>query len=43
MDPWPFVVAAYGLTFLGVAGTSLWSWRAARDAERRADSLRERN
>ncbi|MET0136821.1 MAG: heme exporter protein CcmD [Sphingobium sp.] len=40
MNPWPFVIAAYALTFLGVAGVSIWSWRAASGAEARADSLR---
>lgn len=39
MNPWPFVIAAYALTFLGTAGLSLASWRAMRAAERRADAL----
>lgn len=40
MNPWPFVIAAYGLTAIGTVAVSLWSWRAAVGAERRADSLR---
>jgi hypothetical protein len=40
MNPWPFVIAAYGLTLLGTIAVSLWSWRAARTAEQRADALR---
>jgi hypothetical protein len=43
MDPWPFVIAAYGLTLTGTIGTSLWAWRAAKAAERKAETLRERN
>ena len=39
MNPWPFVIAAYALTFAGTAGLSLMSWRAMRAAERRADAL----
>lgn len=40
MNPWPFVIAAYALTFVGAVAVSLWSWRAVRRAETRADSLR---
>ncbi|HEX7822468.1 MAG TPA: hypothetical protein VF463_17830 [Sphingobium sp.] len=40
MNPWPFVIAAYALTFVGTVAVSIWSWRAARGAERRADALR---
>ncbi|HEX7854044.1 MAG TPA: hypothetical protein VF503_10145 [Sphingobium sp.] len=40
MNPWPFVIAAYALTAIGTVAVSLWSWGAARNAERRADSLR---
>ncbi|CAN5353874.1 hypothetical protein BH10PSE12_BH10PSE12_19350 [soil metagenome] len=39
MNPWPFIIAAYGLTFVGTAGLCLASWRAMRKAERRADSV----
>ncbi len=40
MDPWPFVIAAYTLTFVGTVAVSIWSWRAAIRAEDRADALR---
>lgn len=35
MNPWPFVTAAYGVTFLGAAGLALWSWLEMRRAERK--------
>jgi heme exporter protein CcmD len=35
MNPWPFVAAAYGATFLAAAGLALWSWLAMRRAERK--------
>ncbi|MFT3966787.1 MAG: hypothetical protein QM690_12995 [Sphingobium sp.] len=40
MNPWPFVIAAYALAGMGTLAVSLWSWRAARAAETRADALR---
>ena len=40
MNHWPFIVAAYGLTLLGTAGVTLWSWASMRRAEREADALR---
>ena len=40
MNHWPFIMAAYGLTALGVIGLSLASWRAMRHAEVRAEALR---
>jgi hypothetical protein len=44
MNPWPFVIAAYALTLTAMVAVSLWSWSAARAAERRADGLqRERD
>ncbi len=43
MDSWPFVIAAYGITLLGTVATSIWAWRAARAAEARADTLRDRD
>ena len=39
MSPWPFVIAAYALTFLGTVGLALWSWLAMRRAEAAAESL----
>jgi len=43
MDPWPFVIAAYALTLAGTAATSIWAWRAAQSAERRAGQMQERD
>jgi hypothetical protein len=43
MDPWPFVIAAYALTFAGTVVTSVWAWRAAHSAESRADEMRGRD
>ncbi len=40
MNHWPFIVAAYALTMIGVAGLSWASWKAMRSAELRADTLR---
>ena len=34
MNPWPFVIAAYGITFVGVGSLVLWSWLAMRRSER---------
>jgi hypothetical protein len=43
MNPWLFVIAAYGLTLVAAVATSLWAWRAARQAEARAARLLERD
>lgn len=43
MDPWPFVIAAYALTFAGTIATSIWAWRAARSAENKAEQMRGRD
>ena len=42
MNPWPFIIAAYALTIVGVAGLGLWSLVAMRRAERAAEALRRR-
>ncbi len=39
MNHWPFIIGAYALTVLGVAGVTLWSWTAMRRAETEADKL----
>ncbi|MBB5985680.1 MULTISPECIES: heme exporter protein CcmD [Sphingobium] len=39
MNPWPFIIAAYGLTALALIGTSLWAWLSARRLEARAAQL----
>ncbi len=35
MNPWPFVIAVYVVTFLGTTGLALWSWLEMRRAERK--------
>ncbi|MFL6857152.1 MAG: hypothetical protein ACJ8EB_04500 [Allosphingosinicella sp.] len=40
MNPWPFVLAAYGLAFLGTAGLTVASYAAMRRAEAEADARR---
>lgn len=40
MNPWPFVIAAYALTLAGAVALSVLSWRAMRNAERRAEAMR---
>lgn len=43
MNPWPFIIASYGLTLLGTSGLALWSWAAMRRSEAEADAVgRER-
>jgi heme exporter protein CcmD len=39
MSHWPFIIGAYALTFVGVAGLAGWSWAAMRRAERDADAV----
>jgi hypothetical protein len=43
MNPWPFVIAAYGITLVATVATSLWAWRGARQAEKRAQDLMGRD
>lgn len=40
MNHWPFIIAAYLITALGVIGMSWASWRAMHVAEARADAVR---
>jgi heme exporter protein CcmD len=42
MTHWPFVIAAYALTFVAVLGLVGASFARMRSAERRADALRDR-
>ena len=42
MNPWPFVIAAYGIAIAGTAALTLWSWIAMRCAEADADALGRR-
>jgi hypothetical protein len=42
MNPWPFVIAAYGLTAIGTLWLTAASYAAMRKAERAAEALRRR-
>jgi hypothetical protein len=42
MNPWPFVIAAYGLTGLGTLALTAWAWLSMRSAEAEADALKHR-
>lgn len=42
MNHWPFILAAYALTFAGAGGLTLWSLAAMRRAEREAEALSRR-
>ncbi len=39
MNPWPFVIGAYAITLIGVAGATAWSWISMRRAEAEARQL----
>ena len=39
MNHWPFIIAAYALTFLGVGGLALWAYAAMRRAEQDAEAV----
>jgi heme exporter protein CcmD len=41
MTQWSFVIAAYAVTLLAVAGLVLWAYASMRRAEAAADSLRQ--
>jgi len=40
VNHFPFIAAAYGITFVSVAGLFGWSFAAMRRAERDAEALR---
>ena len=40
MNPWPFVIAAYGIVVAGTLALTLASWLAMRSAEADAESSR---
>lgn len=42
MNPWPFVIAAYGLAIAGTIALTVSSLVAMRKAERAADELTRR-
>lgn len=41
MNHWPFILAAYGVTLLGILALLLWSWTAMRRAEAEAERLKK--
>ena len=43
MNPWPFVIAAYGVGLLGTAGLLLLSFVWMKRMEAEADKLRSRD
>ncbi|MEP6786651.1 MAG: hypothetical protein ABI898_13075 [Sphingomonadales bacterium] len=42
MNPWPFVIAAYGLTLGGAALITFLSWRSMTRAENAVENLPRR-
>ncbi|WNO52610.1 hypothetical protein [Stakelama saccharophila] len=40
MNPWPFVLSAYGLTLIGTVSIALASWLSMHRAERAVEALR---
>ena len=42
MNPWAFVIAAYGVALAATSGLLLWSFASMRRAEAAADSLKRR-
>lgn len=42
MNPWPFVTAAYAVTFIAVAALIVLSWRAMKRAESALDDVSRR-
>jgi hypothetical protein len=42
MNPWPFVIAAYGVAIALTLALLLWAFASMRRAEARADSLKRR-
>ena len=43
MNPWPFVIAAYGITGIGTLSLLLWAWRGMRSAEAQAEAMKRRS
>ena len=35
MNPWPFVIAAYGITLASSAALAIWAWLRMRDTEKK--------
>ncbi len=40
MNPWPFVIAAYGFAIVMTAALLLWAFASMRHAEAAADALK---
>lgn len=41
MNHWPFIMAAYGLTFLGSVGVTLWTYLAMRRSENALNAMEQ--
>jgi hypothetical protein len=42
MNPWPFVIAAYGIAIALTAALLLWAYSSMRRAETAADALKRK-
>ena len=42
MNPWPFVLAAYGVTIAATAALLVWAFVSMRRAEAAADALKRK-
>ena len=42
MNPWPFVIAAYGMALVLTAALLLWTYTSMRRAEAAADALKRK-
>ena len=42
MNPWPFVIAAYGIAVALTVALLLWAYASMRRAEAAADALKKR-
>ena len=42
MNPWPFVIAAYGIAIFLTTALTLWSFVSMRRAEAAADALKRK-
>lgn len=42
LNQWDFVIMAYAVAIIALAGLTVWAWRAMRQAEARRDATRRR-
>ena len=42
LNQWDFVIMAYAVGIVALAGLTVWAWRAMRRAEARRDATRRR-